>query len=80
MTVEVLTRSKGLMQNISPTGVQYKVVQCLYNNALYQIKSDKVGPELKELSGLYTSSWRAQRDLTKYLNEFWAMSDTKKSK
>lgn len=74
--VEILTRTKGLLDNISPTGVKYIVEQFPSNNALWRIRSlNKTGPEILELSGHFTASARAQAVLTRYLNRQWDMSD-----
>lgn len=83
MAIEVLTSKKGLLENISPTGVKYVVEYWPANNALWRIRStNKQGIEVFELSGTFTSAARAQVVLTKYLERQWAMSDaaTAKSK
>lgn len=77
MTVEVLTRAKGLLNNISPTGVQYVIEPVPTGQALYRIRSkNKTGPEVIDLAGTFTSVSKAQTILTKYLNEVWEYSDS----
>jgi hypothetical protein len=81
MTAEVLTRARGLIDNISPTGVKYIVEDCKHNPAIKQIRStNKTGPEVLELSGHWTSNSKAQTALTRYLIKFWDMSDEQMTK
>lgn len=81
MTVEVLNRTKGLIENISPTGTKYVVEPWPTNPALYRIRStNKTGPEVVDLAGHFTGAKRAQTVLTKYLLEQWEMSDNTASK
>jgi len=76
MTQEILTRAKGLFDNISPTGTKYVVEPWPSNNALYRIRSvNKPGFEVLELSGHFTSAARAQSTLTKFLTDRWNESD-----
>jgi hypothetical protein len=75
MTVEVLNSKKGLMDNISPTGVKYKIVPVPTGHSLFKIVSDQVGPVPMDLQGTYTSAKNAQIRLTGFLVDRWHESD-----
>jgi hypothetical protein len=82
-TVAVLTRETALPLFTSPTGRSFKIQPWLTNPGLYEIAySDKKPGEMpRELVGkLYTSRKRAEEALTKYLTEFWDLSDSNKKK
>jgi hypothetical protein len=79
MTVEILTREKALPKNIAPTGIQYSVVDVEWNNALKRIKSSQ-GPVPSNLSGLYTSTKRANAEVVQFLKSLWDMSDEQAKK
>lgn len=75
MTAEVLTSTKGLLENISPTGTKYVIEPWPANNALVRIRSVHGGGEIADLAGTHTSVKRAQIVLTEWLRKQWAMSD-----
>lgn len=79
MTVEILDRSKGLLNNISPTGTQYSIVLVRGGNMLFQIKTNQ-GTLPVHLSGMYTSVARAQTALTSFLLDRWEESDAASEK
>lgn len=67
-----MTRIDGLSSNTLPTGLKYYIAPTEYNPSLYLIKKElEGGPVIMELAGLYTSVARAQKMLTRHLNEVW---------
>lgn len=67
-----MTRSEGLLTNSLPTGMKYRIVPTDYNPSLYMIRKEgETGPVIAELSGLYTGVAKAQKPLTRHINDVW---------
>lgn len=74
---EVLTKDKGLKENLLPTGRKLGIV-LVPGTSLYRIKfvDNKQGDVPQEYSGKYTSRVYAEKDLKDYVESFWTMSES----
>jgi hypothetical protein len=78
---EVLTRAKGLKEQLLPTGRKLGVVP-VRGLSMYQLAySDGKGGEIPdEYKSKFTSYAYAQRELNRFLVDFWDVSDRAQSK
>lgn len=81
--VNVLTRDKAVSQNILPTGRKVGVTP-VRGTAFVSIGyvDGKPGKVPDEYQGMYTGIAQAQKDINKFVNELWNVSDnaTKQAK
>lgn len=73
----LLTRAIGIQNLTTPTGRTLSAVKYLANPNLLKIAyvDGKGGTLPDNLTGLYTNSKTACADITKYVTEFWDISD-----
>ena len=78
---EILTREKGIKENIIPTGRKFAVVPDKQLGLCWiKFIDGKGGSIPAELSGAYTGRMRAQQALTDFVTRFWDLSDSASKK